>query len=228
MERIKSGIYGLDDIMNGGFPKGQVVLVSGTCGTGKTILGAQYIYQGLLHGENGVFLSFEEQPESIRESFMEFGWDFERYERLKRFSFMKYDPYHIEGIFDILESTIREMNAERIVIDSISALGLHTKNTGELRSMIFNLSIILKKLKTTSILISEIIPGTEGISRYGVEEFVVDNVIVLYYERSGLTFSRSIHVWKMRNSPHSEKLHPYRITDKGITVYSKQQSITTK
>jgi KaiC/GvpD/RAD55 family RecA-like ATPase len=109
-------------------------------------------------------------------------------------------------------------------VDSISALGLHVKDEGELRKMIFDLSMILRKLNCTSLIVSEIVPGSKGISRYGVEEFVADSVVVLYYERLQSAFSRAIQVWKVRGSPHSEKLHPYRIDKKGIEVFPDEEA----
>ena len=229
LERVKTGIPGLDEIIGGGIPRNHLMLITGNCGTGKTIFCSQYIYHGITkHRENGIYLSFEEPAESIKENLGEFGWNLEKYEKEGRFSFIRYDPYHIEDVFDILESTIRETKATRVVVDSISALGLHVKDEGELRNMIFNLSMILRKLNCTSVLVSEIVPGSEGISRYGVEEFVSDGVIVLYYERIASTFSRALQIWKMRGSSHSEKLHPYKISKQGITVYPKEEAFMQK
>ncbi len=226
MERIKTGIPGLDKIMHGGIPKSQTLLVSGTSGTGKTILCSQYLFNGVTkYNENGIFLSLEEPPSSIRENLKEFGWHMDSFERAKRLAFLKYDPYHIEDVFDILESTIREINAQRVVIDSISALGLHVKDSSELRRMIFNLSEILRRLDCTTILTSEIVPGSFGLSRYGVEEFVADSLIVLYYERIKSGFSRAIQIWKMRGSSHSETLHPYDINNKGIAVSPSEDAV---
>jgi len=90
--------------------------------------------------------------------------------------------------------------------------------------MIFNISFLLRKLNCTSILISEILPMQESLSRFGVEEFVTDSVIVLYYNKIGSQFSRSLTIWKMRNSEHSNKIHPYKITNKGIVVYAKEEA----
>jgi KaiC/GvpD/RAD55 family RecA-like ATPase len=218
-ERVKTGISGLDEIMKGGIPKGQLVLLSGTCGTGKTTMCGQYVYHGLTkYNENAIFLSFEDMPENIKKNLKQFGWDFEQFEKQNRFDFIRYDPYHIEEVFDILESNVRSIKAQRIVIDSVSALGLHVRDKAELRRMIFNLSNILRKIGCTVIMVSEIVPGSLGISRYGVEEFVTDSVIVLYYERNEFTFTRAVQVWKMSGSDHSKKLHPYKITSKGIVV----------
>lgn len=229
IERVKTGIRGLDEIMKGGVPKGQLVLLSGTCGTGKTTLCSQYIYNGLTKfNENGIYLSFEEIPESIKSNVKQFGFDFDKFEKSGRFSFIKYDPYHVEEVFDILENAVRDKKAERVVIDSVSALGIHVRDKAELRRMIFNLSATLRKLGCTVMLVSEIVPGSEGISRYGVEEFVTDSVIVLYYERNEFTFNRAIQIWKMSGSDHSKKLHPYKITEKGIVVHHESEAFMRK
>ena len=225
IERVKTGVPGLDEIMNGGIPKDQIILIAGTSGTGKTTLCMQYCYEGTLHDENAVFLSLEEPVEFIKNSAKLFGWDFEKLERTKKIAFVIYDPYRIEDIFDILDSKIREINAKRVVVDSISALGIHIRDQAELRSMIFNLSTILRKLDCTALLVSEIVPGTPGISRYGVEEFVVDGVIVLYYERIQSSFVRAIQIWKLRGSSHSMKIHPYNITSSGINVSASEEAV---
>jgi KaiC/GvpD/RAD55 family RecA-like ATPase len=219
MDRIRTGIKGLDEIMHGGIPQNQLMLLTGTSGTGKTILCSQYIYKGVKdYNENGVYLSFEEPVDTIRENAKSFGWDFDAIEKAGKFAFIKYDPYRIEDVFDILESTIREVKASRVVIDSISALGLHIRDSAELRRMIFNMSLILRRLNCTVIMVSEIVPGTKGLSRYGVEEFVADSVIVLHYERVSSVFSRAIQVWKLRGSSHSERMHPYKIGSNGIII----------
>jgi len=220
-ERIKTGIKGLDEITGGGIPTGQLVLLSGTCGTGKTTMCSQYIYSGLKnYNENGLYLSFEEMPDNIKKNVSHFGMDFEPFEKEGKFSFIKYDPYHVEEVFDILENAVRETDAKRVVIDSVSALGIHVRDKAELRRMIFNLSRALRKLNCTAIVVSEIVPGSSGmISRYGVEEFVTDSVVVLYYERNEFSFNRAVQVWKMSGSDHSKKLHPYKILDKeGVVI----------
>ncbi len=227
MEKIKSGITGLDEIMGGGIPRNQLVLVTGTSGTGKTTISTQFIHEGATkYGENGVYLSFEEPDYLIKENVKQYGWDLDRLEKEGKFSFIKYDPFHIEDVFEILQSTIKQVGARRVVVDSISALGLHVKDDAELRRTIFNLSVILRKMKCTSILVSEIVSGSgEGkLSRYGVEEFVADSVIVLYYERSHSAFVRAIQAWKVRGSAHSEKIHPYKIGNTGVIVYPHEEA----
>lgn len=226
MDRVKTGIAGLDEILNGGIPRNQLVLLTGTAGTGKTILCSQYMYNGVKkYKDNGVYLTLEEPPDYIKENVRDFNIDFDELEKTGHFTFLKYDPYRAEDILEILESTIREFKARRVVVDSISALGLHIKDQEDLRRIIFTLSLALRKLNCTAIMVSEIVHGSPGLSRYGVEEFVSDSVIALYYERFQSTFSRSIQVWKLRGSAHSEKLHPYEIGPHGIEVNPSEEAL---
>ena len=221
MERVKTGVVGLDELLGGGIPKNQLLLITGTSGTGKTIMCSQFLFNGAKkYGEAGVYLSFEEPSETIKENMKEFGWDIAELEKMGKFAIIKYDPFRIDDVISILDSTIREIGATRVVIDSISALGLHVRDKSELRRMIYNFSVLLRKLDCTSMIVSEIVHGTEPrLSRYGVEEFVADSVVVLYYERIESVFNRAIQVWKLRGSQHSERLHPYIIDGKkGVVV----------
>jgi len=174
--------------------------------------------------EPTVYLSFEETPESIRKNALNFGWDFGPMEKEEKFSFVKYDPYHVDEVPNILQGKIREIQAKRVVIDSISSLSFYVREESDFRRLVFNISQVLEKMECTAMLISEIVPGSLSLSRNGVEEFIVDGVIVLYYKRVDSSFSRAIQIWKMRGSNHSEKLHPYKISSRGIEVYSKEEA----
>jgi len=220
MQRVKTGIPGLDEIINGGIPEGQTVLVSGSAGAGKTILASNYIYNGAKKfSDPCIYLSFEEAPESIRRNALAFGWDFAPLEKDEKISFVKYDPYHVvDDVVNNLGGEIREIGAKRVVVDSISALSCYIKEEAELRRLVFNLSQVLEKLECTALLLSEIIPGSRKLSRYGVAEFVSDGVIVLYHNRRDSSFTREMQVWKMRGTRHSEKYHPFSITNSGISV----------
>jgi len=148
-----------------------------------------------------------------------FGWDAERLEKEGKVRFLKYDPFKIEDIFEVIENNIRKMNARRIVIDSISSLGIYVKDTADLRRMILQMSNMLRKNDCTSIIISEILSGRESLSRFGVEEFVSDGVILFHNLLIAGEYRRGVSVWKIRATEHSRKIHPYKITNKGIVVY---------
>src|SRR3989338_2815580 len=226
MDRTTTGINGFDEMITGGLPKNSLTLLTGTCGTGKTTFCAQFLYNGATRfGEKGVYISFEESPEIVKMDMKQFGMDFDALEAERKVIFIKYDPYHIEDIFDIIESNIRLTVATRVCIDSISALGLYVRDIPELRRMIFNLGMTLRKLNCTSIITSEIPPGATGISRFGVEEFISDSVIVLYYFKSETTFTRAITIWKMRATNHSKKIHPYEINEHGIVTFPQEEAV---
>ncbi|UCD03388.1 MAG: AAA family ATPase [Candidatus Aenigmatarchaeota archaeon] len=224
-ERVSIGVPGLDEMLNGGVPRGHTVLLAGTAGTGKTIFCTHFIYTGATkYKEPGVFLSFEESPESIKSNALNFGMDFGKLENNKMTKFLRYDPYNIEDMNTNLESIIREINAQRVVIDSVSAMEFYVRENTNFRKLLMGMSNSIKKLGCTTILTSEIMAGTHGISRGGVEEFIADSAIVLYYNRIGSAFSRAVQVWKMRGTSHSEKLHPYKITDKGVVVFPEEEA----
>lgn len=218
LTRIKTGAEGLDDLIEGGFPEKDLVLLSGTCGSGKTILGLQFLYSEASK-EPGIYVSFEEPLPQITSTARTFGWDTQKLEKTNKLRFLKYDPFKIEDIFEIIESNIREIGARRVVIDSISALGVYVKDPTELRRMILQVSSMLRKNGCTSILISEILANESSLSRFGVEEFVTDGVILLHNVLVGGEYRRGLSVWKMRSTDHSKKIHPYRISQKGFVVY---------
>jgi KaiC/GvpD/RAD55 family RecA-like ATPase len=219
------GIPGMDELIAGGLLPGSLTLLTGTTGTGKTIFASQFVWHGAVKLEQpGLYVSFEEPAESIKRNMLKFGLDFEKLEREKKVIFARYDPYRIEDVYELIETYIKKVKAKRVVIDSVSALGLYIRDIAELRRTIFNISLLLRKLDCTSIITSEILPAQRALSRFGVEEFVSDAIIVMYYLRTDSQFARSITVWKMRGSDHSNRLHPYKITDKGIIVYPKEEA----
>lgn len=222
--KLPIGIPGVDELVDGGINSGAVVLLTGTTGTGKTIFSLQYLYNGAKKGDPGVYVSFEEPIENIKENARKLGMDIDKFEKEGKLILVRYDPFHAEDIYDLIESNIKKINAKRVVIDSISALGLYVRDSAEIRRMIFNISLLLRKLNCTSVITSEILPLQNALSRFGVEEFVSDGIVVLYYLRSESQFARSMTVWKMRGSNHSKKLHPYDITDRGIIVYPKEEA----
>jgi len=226
-ERMPTGVPGVDELIGGGLTRNSLTLLTGTTGTGKTVFSSQFIHSGVKDfNETGVYISFEEPVDNIKENCSEFGWDFESLEKKGKVVFVRYDPFHVEDIYELIETNIKKIDAKRVVIDSISALGLYVRDIPDIRRMVFNISLLLRKLNCTSILISETLPMQGSLSRFGVEEFVTDNVIVLFYNKTGSQFSRALTVWKMRGSEHSNKIHPYTINNKGITVFSKEEAFT--
>lgn len=236
MKRIKTGITGLDELIEGGFPEKRSILISGGCGTGKTILSMQYIYKGASeYNEPGVYITLDERPELIREDVLRFGWDLKKLEEqnmvhiidgsIAKLGFPSEEEFAlpITG-FDIdkllleIMRVVKRIGAKRLVIDSIPAMGFNFDTPTDARKAILKISYMLTKLGVTSLLISEVDEGDHKFGKYGVEEYVVDGVVVLHYMGIGTQSNRTLHIRKMRSTKHSEDLHPLEISEKGIIV----------
>lgn len=236
VERVKTGIFGLDDLLEGGFPKGRTILVSGTCGTGKSILGMQFAYCGAVeYGEPSIFVTTDERPELFSEDMLRFGWDVKKAEQGGKFALFDVTATHIgvpstsmysmsqvstdsERLISRLAQLCGEMKAKRVVIDSLASLGLQMKDDAEIRRAILKINYSLSKAGATTILTSEIPNSAPGcFSKHGVEEYAVDGVVVLSYNVEQ-EFPRTLFIRKMRGTRHSEHIHPIDITAKGISV----------
>jgi KaiC/GvpD/RAD55 family RecA-like ATPase len=214
MKRIPSGIEGLDKLIEGGIPENFTVLVGGGCGTGKTIFGLQFLCNP---NDTGIFVSFEEDLDQLRVIAKTFGWDIDKLEKQMKLRFLRYDPFRFEDVFELLESNIKEMNAHRIVLDSISSLGVYMRDISELRRTILLIQNLMKKNSCTAVLISEV-NQPDALSKFGVEEFVCDGVINLQNILSGSDYKRKMSIKKLRGTNHSTKVHEYFIEKGGIKV----------
>lgn len=214
--RVPTNVPGLDSLIQGGIPEGELILLSGTCGTGKTTFGLEFI---TAPNEKGVYVTFEEHRSQIRRQAARFGLDIKRLEDKDQLRMLRYDPYQIHDILGMIENNIRELNATRVVMDSISSFSIYLRDDNDIRKTIVQVSDLLKKNGCTSILISEIPPGTHKLSRYGMEEFVLDGVIVLRRLMQNNEYRRALNIWKLRETNHSQRFHEYEITSNGLIVY---------
>ncbi len=241
VERVPTGIPGLDDLLEGGLPKGRSVLVSGGCGTGKTIMSMQYLIKGALeHDEPGLYVTVDERADLIREDMLRFGWDIKALEDEGKLALLdlsstrigvpSMEQYYVEAhefepeklLIKIMQ-TARSIGAKRFVLDSIPALGFHMESENKIREFILKLVYYLRQTGLTSILISEL--SEEGkeltkFSRFGVEEYVVDGVIVLRYTTMPLLEGthRILFIRKMRATKHYEGMVPLKIDTDGIKL----------
>jgi len=218
MMRVKTGIPGLDSLIGGGLLPNSISLLTGATGTGKTTFCSQFLWQGLQKGETTIYITLEEDPEDIKEDAAEFGWNFSAYEKKGLFRILYHDPAQISNIGLALMEEIKTMKASRLVLDSISLLGLTIKDLSQLRKRIFSIASTIKKSGCTALLVSEIPEQSHAISRFGVEEFVVDSVIILQYLDLGGNYNRGLMIRKMRRTNHGKDIYPYTISNKGITV----------
>lgn len=233
VERVKTGIPGFDDLLNGGIPKRSVVLLSGGPGTGKSILSMQYLWSGLQLGEPGIYVVLEEHPVQVRINMRSFGWDTKQYEQdgkfaiidaftagvgeaAKRERYVVRDPDSVEELIDVLRSAIKEVNAQRVAIDSVSTLYLTRPSVA--RGIVLQLKKVLSGMGTTSILVSQVSVTERGFGGPGVEH-AADGIIRLDLNEIDGELVRSLVIWKMRGTSHSLRRHVFDITDKGIVVY---------
>ena len=236
MERVVTGIPGFDKIVGGGIPKRNVVLLAGGPGTGKSIFGQQYIYNGLLRGEPAVLVVLEEHPVQVRVSMAQFGWDIAKFEEegklavvdaftagigeaAKREKYVVRAPDDFMALVDVLREAIRDVHAVRAVVDSVTTL--YITKPALARGIVLQLKKILSGMGCTSLLISQVSVTERGFGGPGVEH-AADGIIRLDLDEIGGELKRSIIVWKMRGTSHSMKRHPFHITNKGIEILAEQ------
>ncbi|MEM0160451.1 MAG: KaiC domain-containing protein [Thermoplasmata archaeon] len=222
--KIKTGISGLDNMLEGGIPEHECVAVLGEFGTGKTTLALQFIWEGLVNGEKGIYISLEENSEDIAKNSAVYGWDIDSYIKEDKLLVIKLDPESalntVERINSDLPEQIREFGAKRLVLDSVSLLSMLFDTDAEKRKGIFSLVKAIKESGATSIITAEVDPRNPSSSRDGLIEYVVDGVILLKYIERADELRLTMCVIKMRRTNHSRKIRPYYITDKGIEVLS--------
>lgn len=225
IKRMNTGIPGFDKVVEGGLVSNSVNLLSGGTGTGKTIFCLQFLYYGAKElNEKGVYISFEESEEELKADAAEIGFNFEALSGKVKFVYIP--PYNITNFLNVLKEEILIFDPKRVVIDSMSALAMPMEDDFERRKQIFKIREALKSLNCTSILVSEVpAEGSDSglaarFSRFDVEEFLCDSVIVLYYAGIGGESDRAIRVIKMRRTAHKREPIPMEIGKLGIRVLS--------
>mgnify|MGYP001772480296 CR=1 FL=1 len=230
--RVRTYVPGLDEILFGGVPERSVVLLSGGPGTGKSILGKQFLFNGLKRDEPGIFVALEEHPVAVRRSFRHFGWDVSQYEKEGKFAIVdaftggvgaaaqreRYVVKQVDDVHelsDVLRQAIKEIGARRVVVDSVSTLYLTKPAVA--RSTIMLLKRVLAGLGCTAFFVSQVSVGERGFGGPGVEH-AVDGIIRLDLDEVDGKLYRSIIVWKMRDTKHSMLRHPMEIKDTGIEI----------
>lgn len=221
--RIKSGVPGLDEMMGGGIPQGNLVVLSGDPGSGKTVLCWQFIYEGITkYNENAVYVSLEETEETIYNGAIEFGWDLKKLVDEGKLLIITIELYDFERLKAAIEDNVKAINAKRVVIDPGVIFRLFFDRELDARKRIVSLGKMMKTIGTTTIITNEISLDKMS-SLYGLEEYVADGVILLFHTKMKNRFVRSAAVLKMRNTIISEKLKPVKITGEGLKVLSKSE-----
>lgn len=223
MTRILTGVEGLDEITRGGLVEGDSVIVAGAPGTGKTSLGMQFVYSGITqYDEPGFFITFEEFPQQIYRDALTFGWDFRRLEEEDKLKvlftspeLMQQDIQRQEGL---LPQMIREINARRVVVDSISHFRRLTDDAGEFREMIYGVINALKREGLTAMLIRELVES--DVPGSGSEEYIADSVLYLTRENVDGQKMRFLEVVKSRGAHHLPGRCLFFIQNDGVRVVS--------
>jgi len=223
-EVCPTGISGLDELLNGGIPKGNIVLVAGTPGAGKTTMAAKFIYEGLRQGEPGVYLSFLESKADFLKFMKLLGMDFEPYLRDGTFQYIEglqsttFEAAR-ENLIEFLDAVAR-LGAKRVVIDSITAITQMTTLRGA-RELVKNALVLgLRPYEVTGLIVAELPIGYEIVG-YGLEEFIFDGVIILKSEFKNGILRRTLQVRKMRGTVVPEvELHYDIVAGDGIRVYA--------
>jgi circadian clock protein KaiC len=224
LERISTGITGLDSLIEGGIPRGFTVLIAGNPGTGKTVMTSHFLWEGLKNGENGIYVSFSESKEQFYDNTQRLGMNFKEKEESGNFHFLDFASITKEGIQDALDevmATIRDTKSKRMVVDSFSAISQSFDNMNEAR---IALQVVLGKMMraegVTNFLIAEVPVGSGSIGS-GIEEFVADGIIKLEHGKTNAA-PMTVKVVKMRGTAMNREPHVATITNDGMMVYTKQ------
>jgi KaiC domain protein len=224
--RVKTGISGLDEMLQGGLPENHIVLVMGSFGTGKTTFGLQFLLEGLKNSEPCIFISLEEDKDSIIKNASSFGWDLAEFLDKKRLGLYKLEPSDakttIMRIKSDLPKFVKSFGAKRVVVDSVSLLNMMFDVDNDRRSNLFNLCQLLRSTGATTLLTAEVKDDNPRSSRDGLAEYTADGVLLLQSDetKEGGEVQLTIRILKMRRTAHSRRVKPYSITDKGIVVHA--------
>ena len=221
--RLRTGIHELDDMLRGGFLPGDAVLLAGGAGTGKTTLAIQHLVNGATQfGENGIYVTFEQLPNQIYRDSQSLGWDIRKLEDEDKFRLICTSPNILledSGGENILSEPIKEIHAQRIVVDSLSHLAMFTSHD-DLRRELYRLIMLLKAKGLGSLLIWESGYSSDQSKALpdGGISFLVDSIVSLKHVEIESTVRKALVVWKMRGSDHDKRLRQYEITSNGIEV----------
>jgi circadian clock protein KaiC len=223
IQKLETHIPGFDHISDGGLPKGRTTLVSGTAGSAKTVFAVQFLAEGLKKAdEPGVFVTFEESSCDIRRNMAGFGWDISSWEEKGKWTFVDASPDPgteaiFAGNFDFgallarLEHAVRKIGAKRVAMDSLGAIFTQFTNRSTVRRELFRIASAIKNMGVTAILTAERTEEYGEIARFGIEEFVADNVIILRNVLEGEKRRRTIEILKFRGTFHHKGEWPFTI-----------------
>lgn len=227
LPKSQTGVQGLDEITHGGLPKGRTTLVSGSAGAGKTVLAMEFLVHGILdYDEPGVFIAFEETEQDLTENVASFGYDLHQLQadgklaidhvHLDRDEMLETGRYDLEGLFIRLGAAVNSVGAKRVVLDTVEVLFASLQNQALIRFELLRLFRWLRERGLTAIVTGE--RGEGRLTRFGLEEYVADCVLLLDHPVTEQISTRRLRVLKYRGSLHEMDEHPFLMGEGGISV----------
>ena len=227
LPKTPTGVRGLDEITNGGLPKGRPTLICGAAGCGKTLLAMEFIVRGAREfNEPGVFMAFEETSKELAANVASLGFDLPAlirrkkvavdHVRVERSEIEETGEYDLEGLFIRLGSAIDSIGAKRVVLDSLEALFAGLPNEAIVRAELRRLFAWLKQKGVTAIITGE--QGEKTLTRHGLEEYISDCVIFLDHRVHNQVATRRVRIVKYRGSAHGTSEYPALIDERGLSV----------
>lgn len=224
VQKLVTGIASFDVIAKGGLPQHRTTLVSGTAGSGKTVFAMQFLAEGIKRNEHGVFVTFEESAADIRKNMMSFGWPLEEWERTGKLIFVDASPDpEIEvveaGSFDLgallarVQNAVRKVGAQRVSVDSLGAIFSQFSDQSVVRRELFRIAWALKSMDVTALLTAERVHDYGPVARFGIEEFIADNVIIMRNVLDAENRRRTIEILKFRGTDHQKGEFPFTIIE---------------
>ena len=234
MDKISTGITGLDEMLNGGFPEKRIILVSGGPGSGKTVFALQFILNGLKKNEKGIYVTLEEPINLIKSNFKSLGWNLSNLEsngKLKTIDGSqlvfrshvnqqhghRLIPY-ISNMVMQIKNEVDNFGAKRLAIDPITSAIIHQRFPTDKRLEIMELMKTLRTLDCTTIITSEVTNSSGG--DFYVEEYLADGVIFLSKSINDFKLTKTMRVEKMRGMKHDDQPRKYEIMSNGFKVYN--------
>jgi KaiC/GvpD/RAD55 family RecA-like ATPase len=240
-----TGIPGFDELLNGGIPRGHVISVFGGPGAGKTTFSLQFLVNGIMsYNEPGIYISLDERIGDIKKNMKAFGWDFDLLEKNKQLllldaSFFKRisdvmtvpeemqkneENYSITSLRNLINGSIKEMDAKRIVLDPMSTMIFQYPDQYQRRLAVIDLISTLRSQKDCTGLIVMDLRASTLEREYQIEEFLTQGTIILQtLSQPEMGLTRTCLIEKMRGVEHDTQPHLYRITKEGIQVFPKEK-----
>ncbi|MFP4632724.1 MAG: RAD55 family ATPase [Halobacteriota archaeon] len=229
-ERVPTGIEGFDEMARGGFPSDSINVLTGRAGSGKTLFSMHFVMEGVEQGERSVYISVDDSEESVLRASRQYDLGLEEAVEQDQVRLYDYDSLMDttgQGLVDFddltrsIDQLVAPVNADRLVVDSIAGLGIAEDSVNEMRRSMIRFIRRVRDNNIVGLFVSEEWGDTE--TRYGVEEYIGDSLVVLGLEQMKNQLNRSIHIRKMRFTDHDSSFRPVEITPNGLVVHRQGQ-----